>query len=372
MFTKSAGAVVDGLNASGDVLDQVAVYNLPVGGLIPLGQVFMRDYSQLVSVATQGGNASLPANANNPGPFVAQSDIGILPNAPANVGDVLGVYQGQLFGLSLGTAPFSKPLNALRKLGIGWVYAGVAVGGTSISVGSLLIAAATQYAVVGARAFGVNVGRVTAYPVNTATATAVAAGAGIVVPVASAFGINATTVLTIDVGATAEVATPTAISYGTFATGTVTIAGAPGVNVITTTVGGIVSVANVTGADTATTAAAKVVAGLNASAAAAGSGPIVQLATNTAGVVTIVALNPGTAGSAITLTTVVTGAGGTTAVASGATLAGGVQPTITVALQFAHALGTVIQGVTKTGVLVAAPTAGIFALPVVADINTLL
>jgi len=372
VFTKNAGATIDGLNASGDYLDQVAVVSLAGGGAIPLGAVLMRDVSQLVSVGTNGSQASLPFNASVPGPFVAQTDVLIPPNAPANVGDVYGVNQNPPAFLAVGAFTTARPV-VCRRLGIGWVYAGVGVGGTAIAVNSLLIAAgASAYAVVGARAFGVNVGRATAYPVNTTSTAPVLAIGSQTVNVATALGMNASTVLTVDSGPLLETVTPTAVSYGVLSSGTVTIAGVPGVNALTTTVGGIAATIATTGVDTATTAMVRLVAALNASAAVAGLTPVVQLVTNAAGVATIVALNPGTGGNAVTLTAAVTGAGGFTIVASGATLLNGVQPTITAVFAKTHASGATLQGITTSGTLAPAPTVGFFALPVLADINTLL
>ena len=372
MFTKNAGAVIDGLNASGDYLDQVAVVNVAGGGSVPLGAVLMRDVSQLVSVGTNGSQGSLPANLSNPGPFVAQTDILIPPNAPANVGDVYGVNQNPPTALAVGSFTTARPV-VCRRVGIGWVYAGMAAGGAAIAVNSLLIATgASAFAVVGARAFGVNVGRVTAYPVNTTLTAAVLAIGSQTVAVATAIGINTSTVLTVDSGAQLETVTPTASSYGALSSATVTIAGVAGVNTLTATVGGIAALVNTTGTDTATTAMTRLVAALNASAAVAGLTPIVQLVTNAAGVATIVAANPGTGGNAITLTAAATGAGGFTIVASSATLVGGVQPTITAVFAKTHVLGTTLQGITTSGTLVTAPTVGYLALPVLADINTLL
>jgi hypothetical protein len=164
----------------------------------------------------------------------------------------------------------------------------------------------------------------------------------------------------------------------------VTVAGTPGVNTISLTVGGGASAfpavtvsVNVTGSNTATTAAAALVAAFNASAAVLlGSNffvPFFQVATNAAGVITLVAnaLTPASAYNAIPVTTTVTGAGGFTSVATGATLAGGVNPSITATIANSHAAGEPVQGVNSvtTAPLLVAPASGILIAAVLADMN---
>jgi len=375
MFTKSAGALVDGLNASGDVLDQWAVLPMAGGAQLPLGQVIMRDYSQLTNISTQGNQSTLPANVNANTPFVAASDVGALPNAGANVGDVLGVNQSPPTALAVGAFSTNRP-TLLRKLGIGWVFAGVPAGGAALVVGALLVAAASSaYCVVGARAFGINVGRITAYPVNTQTTAAIPALGAQTVAVSSAIGINTSTVLTVDSGSFVEVVTPTAVSYGALATANITLAvvAAAAGTVISGLIGTVpYSYVTVAGDTTATIVASNVVKAINATVAVAGLSPIVLQTTNVAGVISINALAPGALGNAIALTAGSSTPAAYTAVASSATLLTGANPTITAVFAQAHALGASIQGITKTGNIVTAPATGYLAVPVVADINVLL
>lgn len=422
-FLKTAGTQVDGLNASGDYIDMEAVFPLGPGGIpgfgaIPTGLPFLRDLSKLVSVGTQNSVPSVPTNA--PGPIsvfpIGSPDQVQLATSSVALGDVAGAFQGpfvgsltaaQLQGGVQSQGPIVSPLGSattkvrtvIRKSGIGWVLCGVAAGGSTLSIGQYANQTSSNvYATQGSRTAGSTVGRISAYPINTTVFSAVAAGSGVVIPLSSpsaiatgVVGITTSTPITIGAGdpnngGNQETVTPSAVTQGVLASQTITIAGTPGTNTISVTVGGgasgfpavTVSV-NVTNANTATTAAASIVAALNASAAVLlGSNffpPFLQVVTNSAGVITLVAnaLTPAASYNAIPVTTTVTGAGGFTSTAGAATLAGGVNPSVTATIAYAHAAGEPVQGINSSSAsaLMVAPSVGVLTAALLADMTCL-
>jgi hypothetical protein len=420
VITKTPGIQVDGLNAAGDYVDMEAVFPLAPGGIpgfgpIPTGLPFARDLSQLVSVGTQGSLPTVPTNAGPATTFpVGAPDRVQLPTSAVALGNVLGPYQGpyqgplvaaQLQGGVSSFGPIASPLGSvqtnarviLRKEGIGWVLCGVAAGGSTISIGQYLnTQTSSVYAVQGAFTAGITVGRVIAYPINTTVFSAVAPGTGVVIPLTSNFpiaqgvvGITTSTPVTIGQGSAAsggnqETVTPSAVTQGVLAQQTITLAGTPGINTVTLVIGGgtsafpaVTITVNLTAANTATTGMNAIVAAINASAAVLlGSNffiPFLQPVTNSAGVGTLVAnaLTPAAAYNLIPVTATVTGAGGFTFVSGAATLAGGVNPSITATIANSHAAGEPVQGINSvsTSPLLVAPASGILVAAVLADMN---
>lgn len=415
-FFKTAGTLVDGLNASGDYADAEYMFPISPGGIpgfgaVPTGLPLVRDLNYLVNVGTQGSVPTIPINPGPANTFpVGAPDIVQLATSSDNLGDVAGAFQGPYVGSSFPAqvlggvnqqGPILSPLGAavtnvrtvVRKVGIGWVLCGVANGGSTLSIGQYAnTQSSTVYAVQGSRTSGVTVGRIAAYPINTTVFSAVAAGSGVVIPLSSPLplatgvvGITTATPVTIGAGSTQETVTPSAVTQGVLASQTLTIAGTPGTNTITVTIGGgssafpAVTVAvNVTASNTATTAAAAIVAAFNASAAVlTGTGfsvPFLQVVTNSAGVITFVAnaLTPAASYNAIPITATVTGAGGFTATTGASTFAGGVNPSITATIANAHAAGEPVQGINKSSssALMVAPSVGVLTAALLADIIT--
>lgn len=383
---KGPGVISDGLNANTESLDFAALLPVPSaavvtgagGGQLTLGQVVCRD------VTKQSSNL-LPANLLGSSLFVPAGDQVCLPSS-ANAGDPYGVYQGSGTTFT-NTSGASQNVNQeqFRKVGVGWVLASAPVGGTSVKVGdALAITVAAPFingAVSATRAIGSSVGRVIATPIRGNIALATASGAQTVVvsnpagfPFSNGYqlmGITTTVPITVDAGtANQEIVTPSAIVAGTSASTTLTVAGTPGINTLTTTFAGtgmpayVVSV-SVTGTDTATTAAVKMVLAINALQGQA-------VATNAAGVITISGAAPGTANNAITATPSVTGAGGFTYTGTAA-LSGGINSTFTATFVNAHAANTPFVGLASAvgAVLLPAGTGGAFQGLVLADINVL-
>jgi hypothetical protein len=420
MITKTPGIQVDGLNASGDYVDMEAVYPLPPGGIpgfgpIPTGLPFLRDASQLVNVGTQGSIPTVPTNVGPALTFpVGAPDRVQIPTSTLALGNVLGPFQGpfvgplvaaQLQGGVQSFGPIASPLGSvqtnarviLRKEGVGWVLVGVAAGGSTISIGQFVNQqTSTVYAVQGAFTQGTTVGRVLAFPINTTVFSAVSAGTGVVIPLTSnlainqgVVGITTSTPVTIGQGAVAsggnqETVTPSAVTQGVLAQQTITLAGTPGVNTVTLVIGGgtsafpaVTVTVNLTGANTATTGMAAIIAAINASAAVLlGSNffvPFIQPVTASAGVGTIVAnaLTPAAAYNLIPVTATVTGAGGFTFVSGAATLAGGVNPSITATIANSHPAGDPVQGINASSAapLLVAPASGTLIACVLADMN---
>jgi hypothetical protein len=413
-FLKTAGTLVDGLNASGDYIDAEYVFPISPGGIpgfgaVPTGLPVQRDLNYLVNNGTQGSVPTVPTNAGPATTFpVGAPDVVNLTTSSDNLGDAAGAFQGPFVGNSFPAqvlggvnqqGPILSPLGAavtnvrtvVRKAGIGWVLCGVAAGGSTLSIGQYAnVATGSVYAAQGARTAGNSVGRISAYPINTTVFSAVAAGSNVVIPLSSpsplatgVVGITTSTPVTIGAGSTQETVTPSAVTQGVLASQTLTIAGTPGTNTITVTIGGgssifpAVTVAvNVTSSNTATTAAAAIVAAFNASAAVlTGAGftvPFLQVVTNSAGVITFVAnaLTPAAAYNAIPITATVTGAGGFTATTGAATFAGGVNPSITATIANAHAAGEPVQGINKSSssALMVAPSVGVLTAALLADI----
>lgn len=419
MITKNPSVILDGLNASGDMEDMYAVFPIPIGGIpgfgaVPTGLPLQRDLNYLVNVGTVGSVPTVPTNqpAANGGTSnvfpVGAPDIVQLSTSSDTLGDPAGTFQGPFVGSAFPAqvlggvnqqGPIVSPLGSavtnvrveIRKRGIGWVLVGVVAGGNTISLGQYVnVSTTTVYAVQGSRTSGTTVGRIAAYPINSSILTAVAAGTGVVIPLASpnpiaagVVGITTSTPVTIGAGATQETVTPSAVTQGNYASQTLTIAGTPGTNTISVTIGGGSSVfpavtvsVNVTASNTATTAAALIVAALNASAAVLTSStfgvPFLQVVTNSAGVITVVgnALTPAANYNAIPITATVTGAGSFTATTGAAALAGGINPSITATIANAHAAGEAVQGVNKSSssALVVAPANGTLTTILPADL----
>lgn len=211
---KPSGTISDGPNASVETGDFEAVFQIPSLGTLLVGQPVMRDVTQFV-----GQYAIL----NNPPSalFQASADQVVLPTS-ANAGDVYGVFQGPGYNnvtfTNVTGANLAYGSSCYRKVGPGRVLAGAILAGTAVTVGStLVVSPANAFATVGARAIGTSLGRVLAYPINTAIPLATAAGAGIVVTPLLMAGINVGSVLTIDVGSNQELVTVTAVTATTFA-----------------------------------------------------------------------------------------------------------------------------------------------------------
>jgi hypothetical protein len=420
VITKNPGSMVDGLNAAGDYIDREVVFPLTPGGIpgfgtIPTGLPFVRDLSQLVSVGTQNSLPTVPTNSPGPAqvfPIGAPDRVQLSTSAVA-LGDVLGPYQGpylgplvaaQLQGGVQSFGPIASPLGSsnlniraiIRPNGIGWGLAGVAAGGATVSIGQYLNTQTTAvYGIVGTRTAGITFGRVAAYPINTTVFSAVAAGTGVVIPLTSNFpiaqgvvGITTSTPVTIGIGSPTqasgnqETVTPSAVTQGVLASQTITLAGTPGINTVTLVIGGgasafpaVTITVNLTAANTATTGMNAIVAAINASAAVLlGSNfflPFLQVVTNTAGVGTLVAnaLTPAAAYNLIPVTATITGAGGFTFVSGGTTLAGGINPSITATIAYAHAAGEPVQGINSvtTSPLLVAPSVGVLTAALVVD-----
>ena len=202
----------DGPNAGAETADFSGIVQVAAAGVVSVGQVYMRDLTQLVG---QYGIVNNPPSAL----FVSSGDQLVLPTS-ANAGDVYGVYQGAGYN----NAPFTNVTGAnaaysagdFRKIGPGRVLVGAIAAGTAVTVGAALVQLAAQnFATVGVRAIGTTVGRVIAYPINTLINAATAAGAQTVTPVAMT-GINVGSVLTIDAGSNQELVTVTAVAATTF------------------------------------------------------------------------------------------------------------------------------------------------------------
>lgn len=404
MFTKSAGSVVDGINASGDVIDAEAVISLPSGGFpgfpaIPTGLPVLRNLAVLVNVGTQGSAPTIPQNAAGSAPFpVGAPDVVVPANAGAIAGDVFGVFQGPSQGALIPTtiagsytqgpitSPFgSFPVNTrlvCRKTGIGWVLAGAATGGNTIAVGQPLIVTPAQtfpYATRGVRAIGTSLGLVTAQPISTTLLTPAAAGSNAVQVAGFGVGLPALPQLVIDAGTPSqETVVPTVGANAVLASDTITVAGVPGIGTITVTFGGgtsgfpsIVVVVNLTAAFTATTAAAALVAAINASATTSGIASFLQAASNAAGVITIAQQASIGAAAANGIPVAAVATGGWTSVVATPTLAGGIAATFTAPFLFPHTAGATVQGIATSGIVLTVPAmAGLAVVaPVLCDLN---
>lgn len=422
MFTKSAGILLDGLNAAGDYIDLDAVLNLAAGGLpgyptVPVGLPVLRSIAAIPSVGTQGSVATNPFailagggnTAQNPLP---QPDLVLLQNAVAvaAAGDIFGCFQGPAssglagqpgspIGANVNAAPpgissgGGGPIfgvvggtNALvrlvcRKAGIGWALCGVINGGTTFTSGTnaAIIAPATTAQLhltsvaKASRALGLSGGLVTAYPLNTTTLGPATAGSSSIVPVAGqGVGLPANGSLVIDAGTPLqETVTTSAGANQVLASTTITLSGTPVNGTAVLTINGVVITVPLLSGDTATTGAVKIVAGINASAAVLGLSGVLQAATNAAGVITVAQNMTLSAAQANAITVVVTSITSTwTLVAAAATLTGGTNATVTFTPVNAHSTGATLQGVVN-GLLISAPaTAGLyFAAPLLVDLN---
>jgi hypothetical protein len=279
----------------------------------------------------------------------------------------------------------------VRRSGVGWVLCGVPTAGTAFARGNAATVGTTWpfavEAAAGSRAIGTALGLVMEYPINATIMSAVAAGTGVVIPMNSTLpiatgvvGMTTAIPLTIGSGATQETVTPSAVTQGVFASQTVTIAGGTTAGVVTITVGGAPSIfpaitVTFAAATSVTQTALNGVAALNASAAALGFAPFLQWATNAAGVITLVgnALTPAAAYNLIPIAASVAG-GNFTATVGAATFAGGVNPSITATIAYAHAAGEPVQGINNgsASIIVAPAGVGYLAALLPVDMNGLL
>lgn len=398
-----------GSSVQGGSISALSAAQVSVG--LVTGQLIYRNPNVIVNSGAENNGPSLPPQ--NPGPnatFVNGGDIGYFiatPNAGGSgwstvtgPGDILGVYQGG------GIAPIASgaaltQVAPLRKVGVGWVLSQVVSGGTAVTLGAALngaVLAGSNEANVASRVIGQAVGKAVAYPINTAITAAAGPGTALVVPVSNWTGITTSTQLFFDTGALQETVTPSATATGVAASQTITAGGtAAAGQTWTVTIGGgtsgfptyVITYVTQAGDTTATIGAQSLAAVINNSAAVLAPfvratqsllnrenqigffSPVLQVATNAAGVITLRAYNFGSPQNAIPLTC--SSSGGFTLTAGGATFTGGSDSTVTVTLNKAHAAGAVVQGVQNAagGTVLPVPAAGTASALLPVDLNVL-